>query len=114
CKVISDGSNVGVDLAASKNVGDVDFLDVAEADAATKDLTERGKQEELHASTLDNVGDLGDHPFARRRDGENDSRDVAFLGALDNVIPATEDLPTEEVEMSLLRVVVYETHHAVG
>ena len=112
-QVAGDGAQVGLDLAAAQQVGDVDLVELAEADA-TDHVAHRRQGQELQAVRVGATVDLVQHRLVGSADGQDDGLDAQVVGDLDHVVEAAVHLGAEQVQVALVGAVVQEAAHLVG
>ena len=72
---------VGVDLVAAEEVGDVDVPDILEGHDAPEQLADRRQHLEMHAGADHQVGNLTDHLGTGVGDGQDHRLHAAFGGS---------------------------------
>ena len=108
-QVVGDRGDVGVDLVAAEDVGEVDVADVADADVLPEELGGRGQHLDLEALGASRLSDAGEGLRGRAGDGHDEDVGSTALHGLPDAPGVTEHRHTPDAQMALGAVVVDQT-----
>ena len=105
-QVVGDLPEVGLDLGAAQQVGDVQLVQVAQAHASRDEVLGGRHHEGLQAGPVGELGDLTHERAIRGRDGDDELLNAVLARDGDDLLPVAEDLGALDVQIALGRVVV--------